>query len=118
MMPDEEYFDLSDPNIPVFNMELGELLREEGTEAVKASHAEWFSRAWEYVLNLPVGWVGLPEDWRPPIIFRNGPPHDFHVWGSLTLSAIRAHLIEETGIRRKTQSVSSHAAKGVEYRRI
>lgn len=79
---------------------------------------DWKDRARALVRLVPPGWVGLSEDMRFLLTgWGLEEPHSPNVWGALTHWALRAHLLEPTGIIRNTRDRPSHASYTKEYRR-
>lgn len=68
--------------------------------------------------RLPVGWRGLPEEFRPFVTNEIGYPTKPNAWGSLTRIAKVRGLIRPTGNRMQMRAVKSHARMTDEYEKV
>ncbi len=84
--------------------------RDEGISRTLAHEPPpWLDRALGIIFWFPQGWEGLGEDLRQAVIAQIGEPHDPHVFGALTNTAIRKGLLQKTGQFRPMRAVKSHA---------
>ena len=89
-------------------MHEGQKLKEEVLAKLKADNRTWMGRALFHLRRLPEGeYTG--EDIRYALIPKVGHPKNSHVWGSLTLDAIRKGYITKTGKIGQMMTPSSHA---------
>jgi|SRR5215472_10884966 len=105
-----------------FNLGESKQRRDEGIELVTANNRKWSDEAYDYIkYEIPIGWVGQPEDWRREITLSSiGPPRSDKAWGGLTVRLLdkRRPLIAKTGRRVRMKDVNSHARMTDEYVRI
>lgn len=99
----------------LFDLAAGRAGRDEGMDLVADHNPDWFGLALMIIAGIPRGWTGLPEDLRPVIEARIGPPTHANAYGALLSHAKRLHLLRPTGKRRQMRLPGSHARMTDEY---
>jgi hypothetical protein len=100
------------------NLDIGRQNRERGIDLVIANNKKWFAAALQIIADLPAGWRGLSEDYRPSIEAAIGlPVTSTNVYGALTMRAVQYGLLVPTGRRFPMKRRASHGRVTKEYKR-
>ena len=101
----------------LFGLSEGRRRRDAGMDRVKANNAEWFRLALLVIHQLPEGWTGRPEQFRPSIEKIAGRPTSNNVYGSLISVARKRGLLIPVQHRSQNTRAVSHSRWTEEYRR-
>lgn len=100
-----------------FDLGEGRRRRDAGMDRVKANNKEWFRLALLVIHQLPSGWTGRPEQFRPAIERVAGRPTHNNVYGSLTSVARKRGLLVKISRRSQNRRKVSHSRWTEEYTR-
>lgn len=102
----------------LFDLPAGIARRDEGMARVADHNPNWTAEALRIIATLPRGWTGLPEDWRPMVEARIGPPTSSFAYGPLTKTARQIGLVRLTGRRLPMRRRTSNGRMTDEYERL
>jgi len=94
----------------IFDLPEGRRRRDEGISRVKANNSAFSIEFAEYILHLPIGWVGKCEDIRR--VWRGVSPSHPNAWGACWNGAVKQGLLVELPDHRvPMKAKKSHGRK-------
>lgn len=93
--------------------------RNEVLNELATSNAGWLRRAVEEMRKVPIGTIGLAEDYRK-LLLEGGlsEPRSPNSWGPLTLYLVKQGYLVPTGAWKPMRSAKSNGRVSREYRRV
>ncbi len=102
--------------LSIFDPAAGRAARDTGMALALNASPTFNDQFFQFVLSLPIGWIGQCEDIRE--VWTGIPPKSHYCWGAAWNSCIKKGLLLDTGIETQMKAKRSNGRRTHLYRRV